>query len=568
MKHTFFSLLAALPVAVATVTSAAGYAADFPVADFGGTGDGKTDDGPAIQRAVDAAVAAGPGSRVVFENKTYRLDRHPSVDCQISLNGAKDITIEGNGALLINHPNNNLFSLTNCSGVSVKGFTVDYDPLPFTQGTITKVNPTEGWIDVRIHEGYRHPVDEYESAGKKPRGNDWGVVFDPVGRHRRWGIPSFFVMDGFARSPSGKDVVRIMFPGKGLETISPGDRYVLSFKLYNQGANNQLSGCGNCLFEDFTIYAAKYGMTFKMTESSAQNIFRRVKMTFKPGSDRLFSVPKDGFHCKGNRVGPLIEECHFEGLLDDSINISTHPYWIKKVISPGIYAMSGKPAVGDHLTAHTASKNEVVEGFVVKSVKPWTNTKKDWHVVELDREIQNPVVNNTNNDSPIGEEKSVFTGMYNVDNVGNNYVIRNCTFLEQRRHAMLIRASGGIIEGNTIDGVGGTGIALPALGNGGHFHEGPVPHNTTIRNNVIRKTQGVPVCVGSNGAKSPDAYTKNIRITDNTIESCSAICIQAFCVDGLEISRNKLSYPSSGPKADGLMLINNLNQTIAGNSKP
>ena len=36
----------------------------FHVADFGAVGDGTTDDGPAVRKAVEAAVAAGAGSSV------------------------------------------------------------------------------------------------------------------------------------------------------------------------------------------------------------------------------------------------------------------------------------------------------------------------------------------------------------------------------------------------------------------------------------------------------------------------------------------------------------------------
>jgi hypothetical protein len=44
------------------------------VAAFGTKGDGRSDDGPAIQKAIDAAIATGSVTEVVFEaGKTYRL---------------------------------------------------------------------------------------------------------------------------------------------------------------------------------------------------------------------------------------------------------------------------------------------------------------------------------------------------------------------------------------------------------------------------------------------------------------------------------------------------------------
>jgi hypothetical protein len=147
-----------------------------------------------------------------------------------------------------------------------------------------------------------------------------------------------------------------------------------------------------------------------------------------------------------------------------------------------------------------------------------------------------------------------------------NSFIRNCTFREQRRHAMLVRAPDGIIEGNTVDSVGGSGVYMANLI--GSFHEGPAPQNCIIRDNVFRNTPGVAIIVGSQRVSSPAAYAKIIRITGNRIEGLSTPCIQAFSVSGLDISGNKLSL-SAAASADAVLLslTNTVNETVSGNSR-
>ena len=71
----------------------------FHVSTFGAKGDGTSDDGPAIRKAVAAAIKAGPGSKVVFAKKRYRLARTKQ-NYHISLNGVTGLTIEGKGRIL------------------------------------------------------------------------------------------------------------------------------------------------------------------------------------------------------------------------------------------------------------------------------------------------------------------------------------------------------------------------------------------------------------------------------------------------------------------------------------
>ena len=101
----------------------------------------------------------------------------------------------------------------------------------------------------------------------------------------------------------------------------------------------------------------------------------------------------------------------------------------------------------------------------------------------------------------------------------DGFVVRNCTFKPQRIRAILVRCCHGLIEGNTIEGVGGHGIAM--LNEIGYFYEGPFPRDNVIRNNTIRNTQGMPILIGtsisSHAAKVPQ--TGNIRIENNTIQT-------------------------------------------------
>lgn len=54
----------------------------------------------------------------------------------------------------------------------------------------------------------------------------------------------------------------------------------------------------NCRLENNTIYTAKYGMTHSLSDNRGRIHVKGVKITFRPGTDRLITTAKDGFHCK------------------------------------------------------------------------------------------------------------------------------------------------------------------------------------------------------------------------------------------------------------------------------
>lgn len=220
-------------------------AKEFRVVDFGAKGDGKTDDGPAIRKAVSAAVAAAPGSKVVFEKKRYRLAK-ANVDYHISLKGVKGLTIDGNGAELINTPWNNLVKLEECEDVTVCGFVLDCDPLPFTQGTITEVDAKNGAFMLKIQAGYNNPVEVYRRINKEKPNWGWGVCIDPTERKRKPEAIMHFHLEDVTEAG---DLLRVQLVDKARRNASElkaGDRFVITMKYGGHGASFAVSRSTNC----------------------------------------------------------------------------------------------------------------------------------------------------------------------------------------------------------------------------------------------------------------------------------------------------------------------------------
>ena len=96
-----------------------------------------------IRAALDAGAKA-----VRLPQPEYRFD------APLILEKVDGFEIDGNGARLVVTKPVSAIYLRNCSNVALKNFTIDYDPLPFTQGVITAVAPESKGFDFTIDEGY------------------------------------------------------------------------------------------------------------------------------------------------------------------------------------------------------------------------------------------------------------------------------------------------------------------------------------------------------------------------------------------------------------------------------
>jgi len=273
------------------------------------------------------------------------------------------------------------------------------------------------------------------------------------------------------------------------------------------GTNFSVIACSDCTIEDVTFYSARSGMVFGVSHNEGPIALRKLNVRFKPDTSRICTTWRDGIHSKDNRVGPVIEDCYFEGMLDDSINMGANTAMAREVRSDTEFVLMGAPlGPGDEVLVWDPVTGRTLSRTTVASLR----RDRNGVIVTLRDAVPNVVVGRKRPHQDIAS-----THFYNLSRCGRGFIVRNCTFKPQRRHALLVRAPDGLIENNLIDGVGGSAVVL---GNEmGSFYEGPFPNNTIVRNNTIRNTRNTAICVYTRTTNQAAEMTHGVQIRNNTI---------------------------------------------------
>ena len=462
----------------------------FKVGNYGADPNGVLDSGPAIRAAIADAIAAGPRSVVELGSGSYRVGTGAANDeiC-FPINAANNLIIQGQGAaeteLIVSNPRAGAFVPQECNNVFLKDFSIDYDPLPFTQGTIVGTNPTSGYFDLDIDSGFPLLSEPWFAEAEWR----WGMIFDPNKPRLKTGAPDHVFVDSWSHLHDR--LWRLQASSRYrhcIECMDIGDRFV---HLARRGSGHNFAiffdNCRNSGIENVTVYAACCGTTGAVACDGIT--VRGLTVRRRPDSTRLISTNADGHHCQRNRRGPLIEGCYFEGIADDGINIYTLPSIVTEVIST------------TRLRVKDANLGLIRKFDVLQITNPRSGTILD-EVKAVDVQgdmvtLEHPVEGVT-----AGTDHTNADTIYNLSGCGQGYVIRNNHFIGNRRHGILLRAGGGLVEGNLIEEVSGLGIVVT---NEPNWPEGPMTQDVTIRNNTIKN-------VGYADEYSSNAYAGAIQI--------------------------------------------------------
>ena len=291
-------------------------------ADFGIKGDGITDDGPAIGRAIEAAMEQQ--ATLKFESgKVYYIgstDRSAGrFGSPFAMSGADGVTVDGGGSVFRFAPGISYFALTSNEDIRFCNMKLDLSVSPYLVGTVKAVNGANVTYttDIEPHQTY---VDSRNSVNFSIKYNE--------GTQQR---PHQFI--NTVQKTASKEVkVEYQHENHG---YSVGDKVFLP----NPGVGNALSeimyisaNTGCMVFENIEVWAAP-SFIANVRENDAEIYFENVDYIPGAENDREIKMVswRDGYHVKDNRRPIHWNECDVDVLFDDVFNVSNTLGYITSV---------------------------------------------------------------------------------------------------------------------------------------------------------------------------------------------------------------------------------------------
>jgi len=431
-----------------------------------------TNDISLIQGALDFAAEHAPAQILFQAGATYHITNGSTVaDIPLTLANATNVVVDGNGCkIIILNPRIGLLHLQSCSNVIVKGITVDYDPLPYTQGAVTRnlyTDPLPGGaesaIEFRPDAGYPTPTNANYLDHAPER---WGVIMNTNYPGRGANNRHTIYIYSNVTNTTDAGVFKVQMPNAAsVQTIEAGDFWCMVSR-WNGSSVYSVANSYQITFLNLTNYAGSAANFEGNSTPLLNEIGCHVEIGPLPAGatrGRIKSSNADGGYFGNPRIGPWVENCVFTGLSDDVANAYTSPFVITNApayatnrFSLGSYnitAIGGSPAavtsyevrVGDQLDFFNALTGAIFDQAVITHVNlPY---------ITVDHPISG-IVNGTYETNTL---------VYN-NSLNTSAVYLNNQFSNSRIHGIYCRANNMLIAHNTISGMGLSAISgFPAL---------------------------------------------------------------------------------------------------------
>lgn len=392
--------------------------------DYGGAGDGVTDNGEAIFLALSAAKRTDGPVVIEFEkDATYYFEKVPGEQYIFVMEGIKDVTLKGdNTTISLNMERLCGFAnIERCENIRVEGFNLKTSKSVYAIGTVLEANVDKLYIDVQsdrdleITETYTMDID-----------NAFGLPLTDYNRAHMY-MNSIEVLDAASfqyriNLQDTDDVQRKM-----QSMVRDGLKFLFPRPNWGETADGGpgafiVTNTTNLELENVNLWSAN-GFCFHMRYNDGKILIRNVNITPEPGTDMAMSGWRDGFHLKNNPGQFIFENCTIERNFDDAFNTGVTALSVTKVYSESEFEMScgeyadrggtyyGRLEAGDKLMIYDENNGAFVTYATVKE----RVNQEDWsappHVI-LEEPITDLMVGLSVSPLDVGQPDMVIKNCY------------------------------------------------------------------------------------------------------------------------------------------------------------
>jgi hypothetical protein len=513
-----------------------------------------------LQTFVDEAVARGD-SRIVLPPGRHRVT--PTRGVHLRLRGLRDIAIVADDVEIVCTQTTRAVEVEECHGLTLSGLTIDYDPLPYTQGRIINLSADKRVHEVEVLDGY---PDASTATTKKYQ------VFRHDNHALRW-------VDYFNTKVEALSSKRLRIT-KTQRDLNPqekvGDLIAIGSSTEAEKVLPHavvLQSCSGVRLDCVTVYASN---CFAFLENDCdQNVYYQCRVAKRGVHDdpvsrsipRLRSANADGFHSKRAIKGPQILGCyaHYQG--DDCVNIN------------GDYHLVAS-ATGKRLRIIAKHSMDIRSGDVVElteqagAVLPVSRVvaiRTAGDVTDADR----AVVASLNLQAELhGHVAGRLVAVYDVEldravnatpgsliaatnRRGDGFTVADCDFGHVRSRGIIVKASHGDIRDNRLTSCRAESIKVAAEP---YWLESGSASSVQILRNTISDCGSVAIAVYAKDAAhgfAAGGSHRQITISDNHISRSPLPNVFVSSTDGVRLERNQ-SHAGRETSSSGHALIRSL----------
>lgn len=467
--------------------------------------------------------------KLMYISNTTSVEENPDNTKWVAmyLNGAENVTINGNGAKIITHGELTTFAMERCTGVTLKDLTLDASDPSVPEFTVVESESRR--IRVKVTEPSRYEISEDSTfywIGEGWRFTEGlAQVYFPD-RKITWRYDNP-ISRGSKAIEIAPGLVDLHYDREHRHQV--GEVYQMRHTIRNQvcGFINESS---DLKLEGLKLqFVGNFGI---VSQNSRDITVVDCRMAPEEGSGRTCAGFADFLQFSGCRGYIDVENCYFSGAHDDAINV--HGTHLKILAQPTAKSMRVRYMhnqswgfnsfyPGDSI--EVVDVNTLIGKYSGRVVESKQLDNYEW-LVTLDREV---------------ESLDLADGRA-VENVSATPMLRvsGCYFTLVPTRGILVTTRRRVeIVDNVFDR-----IPMPAIHISddarGWYESGPV-RDVTIRGNKFVECGSPVISVRPEISRESGAVHSGIRIIDNEFEMRGGRAVEVSGSEGVEVKGNKIT---------------------------